>query len=187
MKVGEQPHGAPGHAGRPRATAGKGASGTGCKPPRYRTDSRDTAPYTNSPRRARVRGAVPGSGRHAEKARRSDSASAPGFAQAAALRRRHRRRTARGMPAVVQSACSSRDRARPESRKASRQPGLVRPGRPGPGAIPEGPWRGNQAHGRIECRLIGNGDATTRTRRRSKALKLAASRSFDRFAVRSPR
>jgi hypothetical protein len=36
---------------------------------------------------------------------------------------------------------------------------------------------GNKAHGRIECHLAGNGGVTQRTRKRSKALKLAASRT----------
>jgi hypothetical protein len=71
--------------------------------------------------------------------------------------------------------------ARPGPRGASVPRGLSSSAWLGPGAEPEGPWRGNKAHGRIECRITGNGGATSRTRQRSNALELAASRSFDRF------
>lgn len=70
---------------------------------------------------------------------------------------------------------------RPGPRSASALRGLSSSAWLGPGAGLERPWRGNKAHGRIECRIAGNGGATSRTRQRSNALELAASRSFDRF------
>jgi hypothetical protein len=64
-------------------TAAAKASRIPSSRPRLRTDSGDTAPLSRTASAApRGRGAVPGLGRRAEKARRSRSASAPGSALA---------------------------------------------------------------------------------------------------------
>lgn len=63
---------------------------------------------------------------------------------------------------------------------------LPAPGMERAGAEREWTLEGNKAHGRIGCRLAGNGDATLRTHRRSKALKSAA-RVVSKGPLGSPR
>jgi hypothetical protein len=113
MKVSEQPlRGSPPRSGRPRATGGgDGHRGSRFSQPRFRTDFGDTASFSNPPRRARARRTVPGSGRHTEKVRRSDSASAPGPGPAAPLRRGSRGRIAGG----IQRSHDARGSPRAES------------------------------------------------------------------------
>jgi hypothetical protein len=139
MKVSEQPRrGSPPRSGRPRATGGgDGHRRSRFSQLRFRTDSSDTASFTNPPRRARARRTVPGSGRPTEKVRRSDSASAPGPGPATSLRRGGRGRIAGGIPAVARRTWLATGRERPGPSSASALRGLSSSAWLGPGAGPE--------------------------------------------------
>lgn len=128
--------------------------------------------------RGRAGSAAPGFGRPAEKARRSDSASALGSPRATndgsrAARGAPRGGIAGGMSAVRAAVGFVRQRATPVGAELRLRPV------PGPAYVraatdARNTLEGNKAHGRNGCRHAGNGLETQRTRRRSKALKSAA-------------
>jgi hypothetical protein len=140
--------------------------------PRLRTDSGDTSPLLQDGfGRSEGAGNDPGRGRRAEKARRSWSASAPGPVSLSSLRRGLRGAIARGIPAVPHRP---QHPVRIAGARASARGVCPVPAWTGRGAEREWTLEGNKAHGRIGCSSAGNGGATLRTRRRSKALKSAA-------------
>jgi hypothetical protein len=110
--------------------------------PRLRTDSGGTSPLSRTASAApRGWGAVSGSGRRAEKARRSGSASAPESALALPLRWVGRGATVGGIPGA--SASASPSAGRPGASRLRPQ-GASRVGKPGLVRSASGPWRGTK-------------------------------------------